>query len=403
MRIAYFINQYPKVSHTFIRSEIMTLESLGVNVTRFALRGWDAEVADPLDEGERARTRYILKHGILNVLTLALIEFIRGPMAFALALRLAIQIAWKGDRTVLHHLFSAAEGAVLARWARQEGIQHVHAHFGTNPAEIVMLANAISGLPYSFTVHGADEWDMPRQLKIAEKVRHARFVIAISHFTRAQVLRWARTEDHAKVHVVHCGLGDEYLDRPAARLPQEPNFVCVGRLCTAKSQHLIVEAIARLKARGIFARLVLVGDGEMRGSIESTIRAYGLEDRVCITGWASGEKVRQEIECARIFLLPSLAEGLPVAIMEAMALGRPIVATYVGGIPELVRNDQEGWLVPASDVDSITEAISRALALDQDVLAGMGRAAQRRVSERHRSRVEVGKLLALFQRAVAAS
>jgi glycosyltransferase involved in cell wall biosynthesis len=397
MKIAYFVNQYPKVSHTFIRREILTLEGMGLQITRCALRGWDAQLTDPLDEGERSRTRYVLRRGPLPVLWIAMLEALRRPLGMLRALRLALRVSWNGERTLAHHLFSVAEAAALTRSVRMDGIDHVHAHFGTNSAEICMLAKRLSGLSYSFTVHGPDEWDQPRQLKIRDKVEHATFVVAISYFTRAQVLRWCRIEDQEKVHVVHCGLGDELLDSPAVPLPDTPVFVCVGRLCTAKSQALLVEAIARVRAHGVPVSLLLVGDGEARPEVEEAIRIHRLGEFVRITGWASDHEVRQYIVGSQAFVLPSLAEDLPVAIMEAMALGRPVIATYVGGISELIRNGQEGWLVSPGNLESLAEAMIQALSVGKDKLTAIGLAAKQRVAERHRSETECRKLLRHLQ------
>jgi glycosyltransferase involved in cell wall biosynthesis len=302
-----------------------------------------------------------------------------------------------GDRSLLHHLAAVLEAIVLSRLLRVKEISHVHAHFGTNSAEVALLAHKFSGLSYSFTVHGPDEWDQPRQLKMQDKVRCARFVVAISSFTRAQLFRWIKVQDEAKVHVVRCGLDDEYFAQGTAELPVDPVFVCVGRLCEAKAQHLLVQAVARLRDRGVDVRLVLVGDGDLRAEVERVVREKQLESRVRITGWASDEVVRREINDARIFVLPSLAEGLPVALMEAMAAGRPVISTYVGGIAELIRDGVEGRLVPAGDIDSLAEAMESLARMQPQELAVLARAARVRVADQHRISTEVQRLATLFR------
>lgn len=397
MKVAYFVNHYPKVSHTFIRREILALEALGITVARIALRGWDAEVPDDVDQIEKTKTSFILKHGVLSVLAVTVRETLRNPPKMLRALRAAVGLARNGDRTFFHHIFALAEGAVLARWARTQDVEHIHAHFGTNSAEVAMLAHLVSDVPYSFTVHGSDEWDQPRELKIREKVTHARFVVAVSSYTRAQLMRWARIEDHSKIHVVHCGLEDEFFVSPVAKQPDSPTVVCVGRLCSEKSQQFLVEALAILRRRGLRFRLVLVGDGEFRPVVESTIARLGVADSVTITGWASSDVVRQHIDRASLVALPSLTEGLPVVLMEALAAGRPVVTSYVGGIPELVRDGVEGWLVPASDVTAIADALQKAIEAGSDRLTTMGAAGRQRAWERHRTSVEALKLKALFE------
>jgi glycosyltransferase involved in cell wall biosynthesis len=397
MKIAYFINQYPKVSHSFIRREILALERQGFNVGRFALRGWDSELVDPDDLVELERTRFVLKDGLLPLLLRFAGNAVRQPLATARGLAMAFSLANGGDRTLLHHLVSLAEASVLAGWLRADGVQHVHAHFGTNSAEVVMLARALGGPAYSFTVHGPDEWDMPEQLKLRDKVRDAKFVVGISSFTRAQLCRWVRAEDQGKIHIVHCGLEASFHHGAAVPAPDNRTLVCIGRLSRQKAQYLLIDAIAKLKQRGSRVDVVLGGDGEMRPEIEAKIAAQGLQDQVRLTGWISSDDVRRELLAARAMVLPSFAEGLPVVLMEALAVRRPVLTTYIAGIPELVRDGQEGWLVPAGSPDELADAIDACLAMPIDTLRAMGDRGHARVIERHSVDTEALKLAALIR------
>lgn len=403
MKIAYFVNQYPKASHSFIRREILALERQGTSVTRYSLRGWDAQLVDKEDQAELTRTRCVLQQGVGRVMGALLWLALRRPSFFWRGLKKALELARGGDRTWAHHLVALAEGAVLAQWMQEDGIDHVHAHFGTNSAEVVMLAHALGGPGYSFTVHGSEEWDMPVQLKLREKIRDARFVVGVCAFARAQLFRWAAPEDWFKIHIVHCGLDSAFCDAPVVPVPDNHCLVCVGRLCKEKAQALLIEAVGRLKSRGFQVELVLAGDGEMRPSIEALIERLGLGAQVRITGWVSGDQVRDEILAARALILPSVMEGLPVVLMEALALRRPVVTTYVAGIPELVRNGQEGWLVPAGSLDDLTDAIAACLETPVAHLRAMGEGGRARVLQRHDVNTEVGTLLSLFKQAVASA
>jgi colanic acid/amylovoran biosynthesis glycosyltransferase len=402
MKLAYFVNQYPKVSHSFIRREIVALEALGLTIDRFALRGWNAELADPADQRERQRTRFVLQHGVWQVLQDALAVAIAAPVRFAKALARTIGMARGSNRSAVHHLVSLMEAATLVRWTRAANVQHVHAHFGTNSAEVVMLARALGGPSYSFTIHGSEEWDQPQQLKIRDKVRDAAFVVAISSFTRAQIYRWAADADHRKVHVVRCGVDGEFADAAPSPVPDNQRIVCVGRLCTEKAQTLLVWAVARLRERGRSVELVLAGDGETRPAIEALITRHSLHHCVRITGWISGAQVREEICAARALVLASLMEALPVVLMEALALGRPVVCTGVGGIPELVRHGQEGWVVAPGSVDELVDAIEACLGANLGALQAMGRSGRQRVLERHSVQAEAQRLKELFQAHAAA-
>lgn len=396
LRIAYLVNQYPKVSHTFIRREILALEAQGAEVLRIALRGWDAELADEADERERGRTRFVLKEGLGALLGACVVMLVRRPAAFLRALRLAVRMARGAERPLPYHLAYFAEACRIVPWVEDFGATHLHAHFGTNPAEVAMLSRELGGPPYSFTIHGPEEFDKPEAIGLSEKVRRASFVVAISSFGRSQVQRWVAHDQWPKIHVVHCGLDRAFHDVAPSAPPEGPRLVCVGRLCEQKGQLLLVEAAQRLAAKGVAFELVLAGDGEMRPHIERLVQRFGLSNRVRITGWISGEAVRREILAARGLVLPSFAEGLPVVIMEAMALGRPVVSTFVAGIPELVRPGQEGWLVPAGSLEALVAAIEALLACPRAELARLGEAARHRATERHSMETEGGKLMHLF-------
>jgi colanic acid/amylovoran biosynthesis glycosyltransferase len=403
VRLAYFINQYPKVSHTFIRREIRALEALGFEVRRYALRESAGEsLVEGADVEERDRTRYIVRRGALYLLWSTLVLALQRPAGAWRALGMMWQVNRRSHRLFAMHLVSLAEAAVLVRWTTAQGVQHIHTHFGTNSAEVALLARQWGSAPYSVTLHGSDEWDRPLQWALKEKVQHAAFVVAISSFTRAQLMRWIRLEDHDKLHVVHCGVDDSFLRSPATPVPDVQRFVCVGRLCNEKAQPLLIEALALLRERGLRPHLVLAGDGELRPGIEALIAEHGLADQVTLTGWVDGERVRREIVAARALVMPSSMEGLPVALIEALTLQRPVISSYVGGIPELVRPGREGWLVHAGCPQVVADAMQACLQTPVDELTRMGASGRARVIERHRIGDAAEHLGKLFEASVAA-
>lgn len=397
LRVAYFVNQYPKVSHSFIRREILALERQGFEVLRISLRGWDADLVDTEDVYEREHTRYVLQEGMAALALATLKILVARPVRFLRAARLALQMGMRADRPWPYHLIYLAEACRITPWLKEYGARHVHAHFGTNSTEILMLAHTLGGPPYSFTVHGPDEFDKPEFLGIGEKIRRAAFVVAISSYGRSQLYRWVDHAHWPKVQVVHCGLEPAFHEIESTPPAITPRLVCVGRLCEAKGQLLLVEAVYRLAQKGIRFELTLAGDGEMRAELEALIARYGLTEQVRITGWISSRQVRDELLAARGMILPSFAEGLPVVIMEAMALRRPVLTTYVAGIPELVRPGIDGWLFPAGSIDALTAAIEDFLDKTDDELKKMGDAAYLRVIERHSIDTEAAKLAMLFR------
>ena len=393
-RIAYLVNQYPKVSHTFIRREILSLESQGFNVLRIALRGWDAELADEEDLRERAHTRYVLQKGIPILLWAMLRTLLTMPGRFLSALALAIHMSRGAERPLPYHLAYLAEACLIMPWLESFGATHVHAHFGSNSAEVALLVHALGGPPYSFTFHGEPETLFGG---IVEKVGRAAFVVAISSYARSQIYRLVGHALWPKVKVVHCGLEKAFHNVTLVPLPAASRLVCVGRLCEEKGQLLLIEAVHRLARKGIRFELVLVGDGGIRAELENLIVRDGLTMQVRITGWISSIRVREEILAARGMVLPSFAEGLPVVIMEAMALRRPVLTTYVAGIPELVRHGEDGWIFPAGSIDALTEAMEDFLERPEHELQKMGDAGYLLVMERHSIDTESAKLAQLFR------
>jgi colanic acid/amylovoran biosynthesis glycosyltransferase len=231
---------------------------------------------------------------------------------------------------------------------------------------------------------------------MTEKIRHCMFVVAICSYGRSQLYRRVEQRHWHKVQVVHCGLEPNLFAAPKNLTTVARRFVCVGRLCEQKGHLLLVEAARRLEAAGYDFELVLAGDGEMRSDIEALIQRYNLQGRVRITGWIDGRRVQEEILAARALVLPSFAEGLPVVIMEAMALKRPIISTFVAGIPELVQAGEHGWLVAAGDVEGLVEAMRDCLDAPAETITRMGEAARQRVLLHHSVDTEAVELAKLF-------
>ncbi|MGI0491583.1 glycosyltransferase [Alkalinema pantanalense CENA528] len=397
MKVAYLVNQYPKVSHSFIRREIAAVEAAGLDVQRFSIRSCASELVDPADLEELKKTRIILNQGLWAILITSFQVFLSQPIRFFQAVQLAMQLGWKSDRGILRHLIYFLEACTLLQWLTKAKVDHVHAHFGSNSTAVACLCHALGGPPYSFTVHGPDEFDRPQTMKLAEKVKRAKFVATISSFSRSQIYRWCPADQWSKIQIIRCGLDHDFLNQPMTPIPETPHLVCVGRLCAAKGQLLLVEAVRQLVMEGVDLQLTLVGDGELRPQLESLIQCYGLQEHITITGWASSETVRSYLRSARALVLPSFAEGLPVVIMEALALGRPVISTYIAGIPELVEPGNCGWLIPAGSIEALTQAMTEVLQCPIFRLANLGEIGQQKVLRQHSAFKEAQKLINLFQ------
>jgi colanic acid/amylovoran biosynthesis glycosyltransferase len=396
MSLAYLVNQHPKCSQSFIRREILAIEAQGIPIKRFSIRSGAALIVDPADQTELDQTRVILDVGILGLIQAGLKTLLCQPIVFCQALKFAYNIGAKADRGRAIHFVYLAEACVLKGWLKREGVSHLHVHFGTNSTMVALLCRRLGGPTYSFTVHGPEEFDRVSGIALAAKIKQAAFVVGISSFGRSQLYRWCDHRDWPKIHIVHCGVDDAYLTQPIDPIPTAPHLVCVGRLCEQKGQLLLVEAVRRLVAEGVACRLTLVGDGEMRDAIAAQIRQHQLESHIILTGNATGDEVQKHLLNARAFVLPSFGEGLPVAMMEAMALGRPVVTTYIAGIPELVQPDRNGWLVPAGSVAALVEALRSVLGATVEQLAVMGQHGAEAVAREHNIHTEAQKLVRLF-------
>src|SRR3974390_1632373 len=205
MNIAYLMNIYPMTSTVFIRREILALERRGIKVTRIALRGWNDEPVDQEDKFERERTRYVLREGAPALLVAVLRMLVTRPLRLLNALGMAWRVGRRADRPLIVHMVYLAEACRVAPWLRAASIQHVHAHFGTNSAEVAMLAHILGGPQWSFTIHGPEEFVKPRFIGLADKIRDCAFVVAISSFGGSQLYRLLKHHHWHKVKIVHCG------------------------------------------------------------------------------------------------------------------------------------------------------------------------------------------------------
>ena len=396
MKLAYLFPWYPQPSQTALRREVLAFEKMGILIHRFTLRRYDGDLVDEEDKAEREQTRVVLAAGASSLATAVLRTAMRQPRAFGHALGMAVKAGRVSERGLFRNLVYLAHACVLLRWLADLGIEHVHAHYGTNSAMVAMLCRMMGGPSYSFTMHGPEEFDAPRSLSLREKIRRAAFVVAITEFTRSQLYRWADYADWPKIHVIRVGVSPMFLEHGTAPIPVTPRLVNIGRITEQKGQAILIQAAAGLRARGIDFELRIVGDGPMRGEIERLIDRFDLQGQVRITGYMSNQGVLQELLAARALVLPSFAEGLPGVFFESMALGRPVISTFIAGHPELVEPGINGWLIPAGAIEPLVDAMAEALMADTAELAAMGRAGAARIAEQHDIVIQVKKLADLI-------
>ena len=399
MKIAYLINCYPAVSHSFIRREIAAIEEAGGTIFRYSVRSANLRaLPDVRDRIEYAKTTVILGQHWLVLILGMLSKMFFSPRSFFQALKVAFTRSGYNISDIIRRVGYLAEASWLANRLIETEVAHLHTHFGTNSAMVARLSRKLGGPPYSFTVHGPDEFDKPVEIDLRGKVADSAFCVTVSSFGRGQLMRWSDLADWKKIEVVKCGVDDEFMgEHRSTPITEEPRFCAVARLSGQKGIPLLVEAAARLKKEGYKFTVDVIGDGEMRDEIVDMIRQHNLEDTVKLAGWANSEDIVGHLLSVKAMVLPSFAEGLPVVIMEALALERPVIVTAIAGTPELV-NDDCGWLIPSGSVDALADALKSALHSSSEELSSMGVIGRSRVLEFHNSKHNGSYLLSLIQR-----
>jgi glycosyltransferase involved in cell wall biosynthesis len=395
MKFGYLMNSYPVTSTTFIRSEIQALESLQLPIRRYAVRRWNQALVDPRDVEEIAKTEYLLSGNLSRLVIYSLLELLTNFRGFVRAFGPWLSQFRLSSGSAVKHVAYLLEAIVLRRCTKRDGVGHLHVHFSTNSAAVAMLAKLLGGPSYSFTVHGPDEFLDLTSGSLQTKMQNAEFMVAISNYCRAQLVCLSNSGFWQKIHVVRCGvlLDDfEFEKEPAV---SNQTLVCVGRLCVQKGQLLLPPVAAALRNEFPGLRLVLIGDGPTRQLLERSIAEYGVENMIELRGWQSGSAVRQALHEARALLLPTFAEGLPVVIMESLALGRPVISTYIAGIPELLDSGC-GWIVPSGSEAHLREAMRDCLLASPSQLAMMRSTGRQRIEALHDVRRNAARLKELF-------
>jgi len=403
MTIAYITSRYPYVSHTFILREILALRALGLDICTFSVRRPDeSEVLTDLEKRERAQTSYILPTGPLKLLAAHTRWFFQHPLRYLSALIVAFHVRPPGVRGLLWALFYFAEAALLAGRLSSRRIEHLHAHFANVAANLAMVAARLTGASWSLTLHGQADFGRPSETRLAQKIHSARFVCCVCDYGRRQAIHAAGPQVADKIHLVPCGLdledfpatttGDRQ-DQPADERPVE--LLTVGRLSPEKGHEFLLEALASLCSKNLPITCTLVGDGPRNRFLHDRAAELDLTSHVHFLGSVGQDRIQDLYRRADVFILPSLAEGLPVVLLEAMALQRPVVTSRIAGIPELVQDGVNGLLVEPARSDQLAHAIER-LVCDPNLRQRLGHAARQAVLDRHDIRISADRMARLF-------
>jgi len=407
VRVAYLLTHYPRTTQTFIDAEIRALTAGGHEVVVFALN-------EPTDEsrhavgsvGDRPTTVYLKRRGVRRAVRAGAAAARRGPGALIRAGARALASGGTDLRRLGRRVLHLGEALVVWDECRRRGVSVIHAHFGQTTSTVAWLAAALADdigagpSDWVFTVHCGSEVEDRGETIVARKAAHARAVVAISDHTRAQLMRQLPERDWAKVEVIRCGVDlDRFEFRPQLRRAEAASatVLFVGRLDVAKGVPVLLRAGAELRDRSVDLRLRIVGTGPMEGALRDEARGC---EWIEFVGELAPEQVLDELRLADVFCLPSLDEGIPVSIMEAMAIGTPVVATLIAGIPELAQDGRTAHVVPAGNVSALADALQASLSGGADVEA-MRLAARQRVESLHDGRRNLADLVELLTRAAS--
>jgi glycosyltransferase involved in cell wall biosynthesis len=396
--LAYLISTYPTLSMTFVLREVIALGEMGFRIEIASINRPDRPESEltAVEAEEAKRTYCVKRHGAAGAIEAHCKTFLRNFGGYWRGLRLAFGLAGLDLRRLFLYLMYWTEALMVGQWMREKALRHLHVHLASQAASVGLFVRHVFGFGYSITVHGPDEfYDAERQL-LAQKIEAADFICCISSFARSQMMKSSPYLHWHKFVVSPMGVDPErFRPRPFRRAPDPFEILCVGRLTPAKGQHLLIDAVARLAKEGRSVRLRLVGNGPDERALREHVGRLEFHECVVFEGAVNQDRIRDFYAAADVFCLPSFAEGVPVVLMEAMAMEIPCVTTHIAGVPELICDGVDGVLVAPSDLDALVGALAR-LMDDAALRERLGKSGRARVEELYDLQRSVKRLAGIF-------
>lgn len=394
-RLAYLLSEYPHIRHAYLLREIRGLRKLGLTVDTVAVRP-DDRTPDQCtrdETEERASTFYILNAGMGGILSAHLKTFFSRPAAWCAGLARALSYGDFHPRRTLYAVYYFIEAVVAGCWITERGISHVHTHYASTVAWIMAR---VFPLEISMSIHGSGEFDDPRGFRLSEKIDASKFVRAISYFGQSQIMRAVPYEQWSKIEICRLGIDPALFPPRPFRDGSSPfEFLCVGGMANPRAFQIILQALSMTGSPDAILRLV--GDGPDRPLLERLARELGIANRVIFEGWKHQDLLRHIYARSDAFVFSSFAEGIPVVLMEAMAMSIPCVAPRISGIPELIRDGLDGLLFAASDAGELSISMTR-LIQDSALCRSLGESAHARILELYDLNQNIADLAGIFER-----
>ena len=363
--IAYLLKRYPRLSETFILNEILELERQGLDLSIFSLLPPEGGSFHPQVGMVKAPVTYIPQPSLKDFwgwLKKHQTEAGNLSLNWEEALKLALE--YDPDSKGYAYLLQAV---TLAHYFRKQKIQHIHAHFATLASYMALSIHLLTGIPYSFTTHAKDIYtDEVDQSLLARKIEGTKFVVTVSDFNQKYLSNLFQGRFDHKILRIYNGLDLEIFKEDS--LPREPNLILsVGRLIPKKGFEYLIGACQILKEKGLDFKCKIIGEGGQRNVLEQELKERGVDDRVEFLGSKTQDEVIRWMRRSTLLCLPCIVadngdrDALPTVLLEALALGLPVVSTRVTGIPEIVEDGKEGLLVEEKDQSALSQAIVRLL------------------------------------------
>jgi colanic acid/amylovoran biosynthesis glycosyltransferase len=401
-QLTYLISCYPAITHTFILREILALRELGCIVRTVSIKSPErsSDGLTSVEEAERQQTFYVKGRGLRRIAWDHLKCFTSRPLRYLAGLWFTVRLCGLAFQYLPNYLLYFAEAIVVGEWMRRKDLDHLHVHFANAGSTVALIISKVYPVQYSMTVHGPDEFYAEVFYRLKEKTRGASFICCISQFCRGQLMKASSIDDWHKFEVCPLGVDPNWFHPGQAPVEQEFGVCCVGRLVAAKGQAVLLEAAAALLNRGKRVHVHLIGDGPDRKALQELIIRHNITENVTFHGSVNQDRLRSLLAEASVFVLPSFAEGVPVSLMEAMAMEIPCISTVTAGIPELISSGVNGILVPPSDAASLAEALEMLIG-NPEYRLKLGRAGRRKIMEQYNLQDNARRLACVFARRLA--
>jgi len=400
--IAYISQSFPALTQTFVYREVFGLERKGFRVMTFAI--WKPAKGQLSQESQHLldSSSYVFPISWPRFLGTHLYFLFTRPIKYISTLFFVLTRKGENARNRLRAFFHFCEAVYLSKKMQSQHIRHIHAHFTIGAATIALVVSRLLDISFSFTAHNIFFTD---RVILKEKIREARFIIVISEFSRQFLSSLVPGENFgAKIHVVHCGLEpDDFSPSDPKPANDVPILLFVAQLAERKGAPVLVEACKILAGRGMSFRCVIVGDGPQRALVGQLVDQYALREVVELTGVVFQENLKDYLNGADVFVLPCITarngdmDGIPVSLMEAMAMEIATVSTYVSGIPELIEDGHSGLLVKERDAEALADALQRLLE-DDELRTRLGKNGRQKVIEEFDIDKSAAQLATLFER-----